>query len=191
MKPSLARPFISFGRVKASARKITSGWRSCTSRISHSQNGNGLVCGLSTRKMLTPWSIQNSTTSRSAFHSAPASSRREIRIDDVLVFLRRIFRIAHRAVGPALEPVRDAASARDGRASTARRNRARLPCRAICRPRRTRGNPPACRARDGRRRGRLRRRRWRRGCRDRRRCAVSALLRPLRLVSPIGWIGVK
>src|SRR5229473_3259161 len=44
------------------------------SRISHSQNRNGLVWGLSTRKILTPCAIQNSTTSRRAFHSAPASS---------------------------------------------------------------------------------------------------------------------
>jgi hypothetical protein len=32
------------------------------------------VWGLSTRKIFTPWSIQNRITSRSAFHSAPASS---------------------------------------------------------------------------------------------------------------------
>ena len=106
MKPSLASPFISFGRVKASDRKITSGWRSCTSRISHSQNGNGLVCGLSTRKMRTPCSIQNSTTSRSAFHSAMRVGAVEIRIDDVLVFLRRVLGVADRAVRPALEPFR-------------------------------------------------------------------------------------
>src|SRR3982074_1959292 len=44
------------------------------SRISHSQNLKGFVWGLSTRKILTPCSIQNTTTSRRAFHSAPASS---------------------------------------------------------------------------------------------------------------------
>ena len=75
MKPSLASAFITFGRVKASARKITSGWRDCTSRISHSQNGNGLVCGLSTRKIRTPCSTQNRMTSRNASHSAMRSAQ--------------------------------------------------------------------------------------------------------------------
>ena len=36
----------------------------------HSQNANGLVCGLSTRKIVTPCSIQKRKTSRSASHSA-------------------------------------------------------------------------------------------------------------------------
>src|SRR5690348_16872472 len=39
------------------------------SAITHSQNGSGLVCGLSTRKILTPCSTQNSRTSRSSAHS--------------------------------------------------------------------------------------------------------------------------
>ena len=45
---------ITLGRVNASERKMTAGccWR--TSRISHSQNANGLVWGLSTRKTETP-----------------------------------------------------------------------------------------------------------------------------------------
>src|SRR2546430_2323628 len=51
---SLASARIIFGRVKASDRKIASGQRAFTSRISHSQNGSGLVCGLSTRKLRTP-----------------------------------------------------------------------------------------------------------------------------------------
>ena len=51
------------GGENASARKITSGCSSRTSRINHSQNANGLVCGLSTRKAFTPCSTQNSTTS--------------------------------------------------------------------------------------------------------------------------------
>ena len=56
-------------RVNASAKKITS--RSClwTSAISHSQNANGLVCGLSTRKALTPQSTHWSMIVRSASHS--------------------------------------------------------------------------------------------------------------------------
>ena len=46
------------GRVNASDKKITSGSVLRTSANSHSQNITGLVCGLSTRKTLTPWSIQ-------------------------------------------------------------------------------------------------------------------------------------
>src|SRR6266700_2652404 len=61
---------MTFGRVKASDRKKTFGSTDFTSRISHSQNGNGLVCGLSTRKMRTPCWTQNSTTSRKARQSA-------------------------------------------------------------------------------------------------------------------------
>ncbi len=46
------------GLVNASASQITSGWSLATSWISHCQNSTGLVWGLSTRKILTPWSIQ-------------------------------------------------------------------------------------------------------------------------------------
>src|SRR5438132_8355914 len=67
-KPSLARCCITAGRVNASERKRTSGWVRCTSPISHAQKRNDFVCGLSTRKMRTPCSIQKSMTSRSATH---------------------------------------------------------------------------------------------------------------------------
>ena len=70
VKPMRASWCMTSGRVKASARKITSGSRRCTRSISHSQNGNGLVWGLSTRNTVMPWSIQNSTTSRRASHSS-------------------------------------------------------------------------------------------------------------------------
>jgi hypothetical protein len=46
------------GRVNASDRKITSGSVRRTSLSSHSQKATGLVCGLSTRKIRTPWLIQ-------------------------------------------------------------------------------------------------------------------------------------
>src|SRR5262249_8505885 len=65
---------MTLGRVKASDRKMTSGWTDWTSRISHSQNGNGLVWGLSTRKMRTPCATQNSTTSRKVFQSPSPSA---------------------------------------------------------------------------------------------------------------------
>jgi hypothetical protein len=46
------------GRVNASAKKIISGNFSLQAAMSHSQNRNGLVWGLSTLKIRTPWSIQ-------------------------------------------------------------------------------------------------------------------------------------
>ena len=56
--------------MNASLRNTTSGWARCTSPITHSQKANGLVCGLSTRNVVTPRAIQNRKTSRQAFHSA-------------------------------------------------------------------------------------------------------------------------
>src|SRR5687768_9610578 len=61
-KPSFAKAFMTFGRVNASARKMTSGCVSWTLRMSHSQKGSGLVCGLSTRKVRTPTLTQCITT---------------------------------------------------------------------------------------------------------------------------------
>ena len=63
---------IIFGFVNASERKITSGWSRWTSAISHAQNAIGFVCGLSTRKIRTPRSIQNL---EDALHSLPQRSR--------------------------------------------------------------------------------------------------------------------
>ncbi len=74
MKPSLASRYITFGRVNASARKSTSGCSRLTSAIIHSQNGNGLVCGLSTRKMRTPSPTQKSTTLCSSCQSSRQAS---------------------------------------------------------------------------------------------------------------------
>ena len=62
----MASRFITFGRVKASARKMASGCCARTSPITHSQNGNGLVCGLSTRNIFTPWPHQCRNISRMA-----------------------------------------------------------------------------------------------------------------------------
>src|SRR4051794_5103732 len=74
LKPAFARRYMSFGRVKASARKSASGWRRLTSAMHHSQNGNALVCGLSTRKIVTPSPDQYRNTSRSAVQSPCQSS---------------------------------------------------------------------------------------------------------------------
>src|SRR5262249_36007889 len=77
VKPSLASAFIRLGRVNDSEKKITSGCSPCPSSMTHSQNASGLVCGLSTRKIFTPWSIQYSKTSRQAFHSPCRSSHQK------------------------------------------------------------------------------------------------------------------
>jgi hypothetical protein len=66
VKPIFPRPCIIAGFVNASARKSTSGSTFFTFQISHSQKLTGLVCGLSTRKILTPWATQCSTTRRTS-----------------------------------------------------------------------------------------------------------------------------
>ena len=65
--------FIRAGRVKASERNNTSGSAALTSLISQAQKSGGLVCGLSTRKIRTPWPIQYRTT-RSTSPESPAAS---------------------------------------------------------------------------------------------------------------------
>ncbi len=64
--------------VKASARNTTSGWSARTVRMSHSQNGTGLVWGLSTRNTRTPRPTQCRTTSRSASHRPCQSSQSKL-----------------------------------------------------------------------------------------------------------------
>jgi hypothetical protein len=54
------------GRVNDSDKKMTSGCAAFTSAMIRCQNGNGLVCGLSTRNAVTPWSIQTWKTRRIA-----------------------------------------------------------------------------------------------------------------------------
>src|SRR5688572_8089718 len=73
VKPSLANRYMTLGRVKASDRKMRSGSCRLSSVITHSQNGNDLVWGLSTRKIFTPSAIQNSKTPFSACHSPSGS----------------------------------------------------------------------------------------------------------------------
>src|SRR4026209_963362 len=74
LNPTLASRYITFGRVNASARNSASGWAPFSSPRAHSQNGNALVCGLSTRKISTPWPIQNSKIEHNSCHRACQSS---------------------------------------------------------------------------------------------------------------------
>ena len=59
--PTFANPYSRAGRVNASAKKIISGFVSCTLEINHCQKFAGFVCGLSTRNVVTPISTQNIT----------------------------------------------------------------------------------------------------------------------------------
>lgn len=75
-KPIWPRVCIIAGRVKASARKITSGSVRLTSAMTRSQNTTGLVCGLSTRKIRTPYDIQcRSTRTVSAIRPSRSASK--------------------------------------------------------------------------------------------------------------------
>src|SRR5436305_9266912 len=65
--PPLASQYTIFGRVNASARKIVSGNSLLSARMHQCQNGSAFVCGLSTRKMRTPFVAQNRKISRSSF----------------------------------------------------------------------------------------------------------------------------
>ena len=105
VKPILPRPCIIAGRVNASARNSTSGSTFLTCQISQSQKLTGLVCGLSTRKILTPCSTQCSTT-RSTSARMPGRVVVEVERVDVLVLLRRVLGVGDRAVGPRGEPLR-------------------------------------------------------------------------------------
>src|SRR5262249_24258340 len=68
VNPNFASQYMTFGRVNASDKKMRSGCFFFRSRIIHSQKSNGLVCGLSTLKVRTPCSIQNSTMLLSSVH---------------------------------------------------------------------------------------------------------------------------
>src|SRR5256886_17530283 len=50
LNPTLASRYMTFGRVKASDSRMTSGYARGSSAISNSQNARGLGCGVSTRK---------------------------------------------------------------------------------------------------------------------------------------------
>ncbi len=80
MNPSFASARIIARRVNASARKITSGCVEWISVMSHSQNGSGFVCGLSTRNTRTPWSTQWRTTFSSASQRLCQSSVFQLRL---------------------------------------------------------------------------------------------------------------
>ena len=178
-----------FGRVNASARKIVSGCSRLISASTHSQNRNGLVCGLSTRKILTPCSIQNSMTRFSSCQSACQSSRLEVERVDVLILLRRVLRVLDRAVGAMPEPLGMLAHVRDDRATPGRRCRARSRGRAAGRRRRSDRSPRACRGPVRPPCGRPRPPPIAHGLPGSSGAGVSVLLRPLRKLRPIGWIG--
>src|SRR4029077_4171634 len=70
LKPSLDGRHMTLGRVNASGSRMTSGLVRLSSPTSHSQNPKGLVCGLSTRKMRTPCSLQKTKIESNSCHSS-------------------------------------------------------------------------------------------------------------------------
>src|ERR1700694_1449059 len=106
VNPSLASRNMTFGRVKASARKIASGCWRLTSPMSHSQNGNGLGWGVSPGGHLTPWCDPVHDDRPQLSPQLPPALRLEVERNDVLVLLRRVLGVLDRAVGPVLEPLR-------------------------------------------------------------------------------------
>jgi hypothetical protein len=62
VKPSRANPYSRARLVNASDRNSTSGSSAFTWWISQCQKFGGFVCGLSTRKIRTPWFTQCMTT---------------------------------------------------------------------------------------------------------------------------------
>ena len=102
----MASRSITRGRVKASARKRTSGCSAFSSGITHSQKGKALVWGLSTRKMRTPLSIQKLKTPFRASQSSLPVGRLEVQGINVLILLRRVLRILNRSVGTLLKELR-------------------------------------------------------------------------------------
>ncbi len=123
------------------------GTRPRTSAISHSQNANGLVCGLSTRKIAHAVLASRTGRRRAARPTAPRQSARlEVERVDVLVLLRRVLGVldACRRVGAGT--TRGARAPTGGRASTGTRGRSRPRCRARARRRRAARSPRACRA---------------------------------------------
>ena len=121
-----------------------SGCSAWISPMAHSQKANGLVWGLSTRKIRTPWPIQKSRMSLQACHSSRADrvvGGPHVDRVDVLVLLGRVLGVLDGPVGPVVEPLGVVLRATGAPASTAGRSRGRSPCRA------TGPAPPGCRSR--------------------------------------------
>ena len=104
-KPAFASVVIIAGRVNASESRIRFGSTLRTSPISHSQNGTGFVCGLSTRNTRTPLShpVQHHVAQRLP-EPAPVLGL-EVDVVDVLVLLGRVLGVLERAVRAAVEPL--------------------------------------------------------------------------------------
>ena len=74
--------------------------------ITHSQKANALVCGLSTRKIVTPGVDPEADDVGQAVPQALPVGALEVQRVDVLVLLRRVLGVLDRAVGAVGEPLR-------------------------------------------------------------------------------------
>ena len=187
VKPSLAELFIRLGRVNASAKKITSGCVALHVAIIHSQNANGFVCGLSTRKVVHAVLDPEQQHVAARVPEALAIVAPEVQRIDVLILLRRILGVLDRAVRTNEEPVGMLLAPTDGRASIAARSRARSRVRDRA-PSATSASKSvdACRARARSPCDRRARCRSPTDCRRHPAPAASELFLPLRNVRPIG-----
>ncbi len=124
-------------------------------------------------------------------HLAADAGRVVVEVDrvDVLVLLGRVLGVGDRAVGAGGEPLRVRSRPTGGRARTAAPGRGRSRGRAPWRGPRTRRSPRTCRGRGGWCRGRRPSTRSPTATRCRPGPGVRVLFGPLRLTSPIGWIG--
>ena len=118
-----------------------------------------------------------------------ALGRVPVDVVDVLVALRRVLGVLERAVGAAVEPLRVLAQPRVVGRALDREVERELDAGGRARRPPSRRSRRRCRDRDGARRGRRPRRRSPTGCPESPLRARSALLRPLRCVSPIGCTG--
>jgi hypothetical protein len=112
----------------------------------HSQKPNGLVCGLSTRNVRTPCSIQNSKTLGELVPERAPVVRLEVERVDVLVLLRRVLRVLDGAVRPRAEPLRVLLDVRVVGRDLERDVERDLDAAARAASRRAGGSPRACRA---------------------------------------------
>ena len=83
---------------------MTSGSGGERRSIIHSQKPNVFVCGLSTRKIFTPWVDPEQHHVAQRLPQRPPVFALEVERIDVLVFLRRVLRVLDRAIGPVPEP---------------------------------------------------------------------------------------
>ena len=188
-KPTLPRVCIIAGRVNASARKSTSGWRAVDVRDQPLPEphrlGVRVVDPEHRDAVVDPAAGRPGSTSG----GQPLRVVVEVQRVDVLVLLRRVLGVGDRAVGAGGEPLRVLAGPRVVGRALQRQVERHLQAAVRGRRRRTRRSPRWCPGRGGSRRGRPRRSRSPTASPGRPGRGSRVLFGPLRLTRPTGWIG--